>query len=462
MSNEIVPATSAGQLALPGGYLSADPEVGTPQEARDIRVGWLIVLLFFGVFLGFAAFVRLDAAAYAEGTVSVVGSRQAVQHRDGGIVNALHVREGQHVKAGDVLVELAGAEVVANERALAAQVIGLQAERARLLAERAGQASIPRPATFATLKGEDLKLADEAMRLQVSTLGTRRGAIGAQKRVLGQQAAQLRERIGGVGQQLAENQKQRELFDDQLAGMQTLVDKGYASINRVRELERARASVASDRASLSSSGAAAREQIGETQMQALSLDSQNLQQVSADLRRNDEQLGELQPKWQALRRQLEQTQIRAPATGQVVGLNVFTVGGVIAPGQKLMEIVPDAAPLTIQAMINPNDADDVYVGQQAEIRFVTLHERDMPVFDGVVSRLSADSFTDERTGQRFYTGEVTVPATDIAEVKKLKGAGAGIKAGLPVQVLIPLRKRTMLQYLVEPLNQALWRSGREH
>lgn len=430
--------------------------------ARDTRLGWIVVLLFFGVFLGFATIVRLDAAAYADATVSVAGSRQAVQHRDGGVVAALHVHEGQHVRAGDVLIELAGAEVAANERASASQVINLQAERARLLAQRAGAPTMVEPAEFRGLSGEDRSLAGEAMRLQAGLLASQRRAVIAQKDVLDQQAAQLRERISGIGNQLAENRKQSALFDDQLEGMNLLVEKGYASINRVRELERARANVASDRASLASTGAAAREQIGELRMQALTIDAKTLQDVSQALRENEQQLGEALPKWQALRRQRDQTLIRAPATGQVVGLKVFTVGGVVPAAQSLMEIVPDAAPLVIEARFSPNDADDVHVGQKAEIRFTTMHERDIPVFEGMVTRLSADSFTDEHTGARYYTGEVTVPAEALRALRAIKGSADGIKAGLPVQVLVSLKKRTLLQYLIEPLNQVLWRSGREH
>lgn len=210
MSSDLV-AQSPHPIALPGQPLHATEGV---RESGDIRFGWIVVLAFFGVFLGFAAFVRLDAAAYAEGTVKVSGSRQAVQHRDGGTVAALKVREGQHVEAGQVLIELAGAEVAANERAMAAQVIGLQAERARLMAERTGAAGVAAPASFAQLTGENRELANANMRLQQNALATKRGAIGAQKRVLAQQAAQLRQRIGGIGQQVTQNRKQSSLFDD--------------------------------------------------------------------------------------------------------------------------------------------------------------------------------------------------------------------------------------------------------
>ncbi|EIZ80359.1 HlyD family type I secretion membrane fusion protein [Novosphingobium sp. Rr 2-17] len=430
--------------------------------ARESGLGWVVVALFFGGFIGFSAFVRLDAAAHAEGNVSVAGNRQAVQHRDGGVVQALHVQEGQFVRAGDVLIELAGAEVVANERAQASQVINLQAERARLLAERARSAVIAEPVSFARLDSQDRVLAQQAMALQNAILASQRRSVVAQKDVLSQQAAQLRQRITGIGEQLTENEKQRDLFDQQLKGMTTLVDKGYVSVNRVRELERARAGVSSDRANLSASGASAREQIGEIRMQGLTIDAKTLADVAQDLRTNEQSLGEALPKWEALKRQSEETRIRAPATGQVVGLRVFTVGGVISAGTTLMEIVPDQVPLVIEARFSPDDADDMHVGQKAEARFPTMHERDLPVFSGTLTRFSADAFTDEHTGLRYYTGEVTVPAKALDEIKRRKGPDEGLRPGLPVDVLIPLKKRTVLQYLLEPLNQAIWRSGREH
>jgi HlyD family secretion protein len=203
-------------------------------------------------------------------------------------------------------------------------------------------------------------------------------------------------------------------------------------------------------ATLAASAASARQEIGEKRIQALTLDSQYAQQVSEQLRSVEATLDDVLPRYRAAKEQLDKTQIRATASGQVVGLDVFTVGGVIGAGQKLMEIVPDAAPLVVQAQVSPNDADDLYVGQETEIRIPALHERDIPVLEGKITRLSADSFTDERTGIRYYTATVTVPVAEIEEIRKIKGSADGIKPGLPVEVLVPLRKRTLFQYLVEP------------
>jgi HlyD family secretion protein len=436
---------------------AADHELDLP---RETRLGWIVVILFFGVFLGFASFIRMDSAAQADGIVKVSGSRRVVQHRDGGVVSALHVHEGQRVKAGDILVELAGAEVAANERSLASQVIGLQATQARLLAERRGAATFEAPAEFAALSGTDRQLADDAMALQRGEMAARTQALSAQKNVLHQQAAQLSSKITGLDQQVLSTKRQSELFSDQLKGMRELAAKGFASVNRVRELERAQAQLGGDTANLAASGASTRQQIGETRMQALSMDSQRLQQIADDLQKTESALNETWPRWQAARNQLEATRVRAPASGQVVGLSVFTVGAVITPGQKILEVVPDATPLVVEPMISPTDASDLSVGQTAEVRFPSLHGRGIPVFEGKITRMSADSFLDEKTGSRYYTAEVTVPAETLAKLKAVD-ASLSIKPGLPAQILVPLRKRTLLSYLIEPVSQSLWRSGRE-
>jgi len=173
-------------------------------------------------------------------------------------------------------------------------------------------------------------------------------------------------------------------------------------------------------------------------------------------------LGELQPKLSALREQMARAIVRAPASGKVVGLKVFTVGGVVAAGDVLMEIVPQNRDLVIQAMVAPNDADDLKVGQETQIRFTSLHERDLPILKGRLTELSADSFVDEKSGQRFFRAEVSVPQAEMERIRKVRGQKTGLQAGLPVEVLVPLQKRTALDYLLEPLLQTFWRSGREH
>jgi HlyD family secretion protein len=448
-------------LPAPARILVAEPYALEEPGANNTRIGWIVIVLFFVIFLGFAAFCPMDAAVNADGVVKVSGERQTVQHRNGGTIEALHVREGQMVKAGDVLIQLAGAEVEANEKSLAAQVIDLTSERARLQAQLVGRTEMARPPEFAALPPEYQADAEASFRLQQKLLVSNVQALQSQRGVIGQQAAQLGDKINGLDNQMDSNRRQDNSYSSQLEGMRELAAEGYASANRVRELERARQANEGDYARLAADRASSRTQIGEMRYRQLSLNTDNRRQSSDDLRKVMDQLDSVYPRWQDARTQVEALLIRAPVSGQVVGLTVFTVGGVIAAGDKLMSIVPNRAALVVEMRVSPNDAADVVVGQKAELKFPSFHDRSMPRINGTVTRMSADAFSDDKSNTRYYTGEVTVAAQDLSKLKTTRTPG-GLKAGLPVNVLVPLRKRSLLDYLLEPLNQALWRSGGEH
>jgi HlyD family type I secretion membrane fusion protein len=442
-------------LVLPAGReaVAGDPD-------REIRLGTTIAVLFFVLFLGWAAVMPLDAGVHATGTIAVAGNRQSVQHRDGGVVTAIHVREGQHVRAGDVLIELSAPELKASERALTSDYLTLLAQRARLLAERTGQRNFAPPPEFASLSPADREIAVQVMQLQRSEMLARSGSISAQHSVLGQRAQQVVQQQSGYSKQRQALIEQQRLIAEELAGLKTIAAKGFASMNRVRALERAQADLKGQEAQMVSESARAGEGIGETRMQSLSVSRGRLEQVETDLKDTQSKLSETLPKLVATREQLERSQVRAPATGQVVGLQVFTVGGVVAPGQKLLDVVPDGRELVIQAQLNPSDADDAFAGQSAQIRFVSVHNRTLPLFSGTVRTVSADSFTDEKTGRSYFRAEIVVPDNELRKVRSVLGRGE-LRPGLPVEAVLAVRKRTALQYLLEPLTGALWRSGRE-
>jgi HlyD family secretion protein len=450
--------------ALPGPLV---PDASLPQQdidepIREIGFGGIVAGAFFVLFLGWASFAHLDAAASAPGEITVSGHRQTIQHRDGGVISALNVKEAQHVNAGDVLLRLSGPEVEANERALAAQVIGLQARRARLLAEQLGQQVIQWPTSFASLTGEDQAEVTKAESIEQTAFSTHASAVDAQKRVLGQRTAELGEQIHGYQRQVASADRQQELLGQELSGMQSLAARGFAPMNKVRELQRNEAQISGQRGQYAATIAQTQQQAGETRLQILQVEKSDQQQVATDLHDTEAQLSEAGPKWEAAKDLLAKTQIRAPVSGTVVGLNVFTVGGVVSPGQKLMDIVPEKAPLLVEARVSPDDADDVHAGEKAEVRFLAIHDRSLPILNGTVNKISADSFTDEKSGSRYYTVEVSVPLSQISTIERQRDKSFALKAGLPVQVMIPLRKRTALQYLMEPLTDAVWRSFREH
>jgi HlyD family secretion protein len=449
-------ALDVGATPLPstGHPASEDPSV-------EIRTGVVIAILFFVVFLGWAAVARLDAAAMAPGRLVVSGQRQTVQHREGGVVSELLIKEGAKVERGQVLMRLAGADVRAQERALTSQAIALLAQRARLRAEQTGRTSFAPPAEFAELAPEDRAAAADALRLQQNQLRTRAAVLSAQRGVLGQRTAQAGSQGTGSARQVQAINEQIRLIDEELIGLRQVAERGFVSQNRLRALERAKADLQGQGGQFSANVAQSSGQAGETRLQVLEAQSNYLERVATELRDVEASLGDVLPKLSAARDQLARIEIRSPATGTVVGLTVFTEGGVIAAGQKLLDIVPDRAPLTIEANVSNADGDDVRIGQKAFVRFDTLHERTLPALEGRVSRISPDAFTDERTGASYYTAEIAVPLSEIKRVHDVRGADV-LRAGMPVMVQIPVRKRTALQYAFEPLSGALRRAFREN
>ena len=445
---------------------SPPPEAPVPPEPvapaaldnprRELVIGGTIIVLFFVIFLGWAAIAPLDAGAYAQGQIAVSGNRQAVQHREGGVVSALLVAEGDTVRRGQVLLQLSSGELKATERGVSSQVYALFAQRARLVAERDRLRSIPMPSEFVGLPPEDLALARESLRIQQQQFGARRTGRSTETGVLGQRVAQLNEQIAGYEGQIVANIEQQRLIQEELTGMRSLAEKGYAPLTRVRALERTAAQLDGELGSLRAQIARSREAVGETRLQVSGVSTKMNEDVADQLRQIDVQLNELKPRMAELRAQIARNEVRAPASGEVVGLTIFTQGGVIQAGQTLMEIVPRDASQVIVAQISPTDVDNLRVGQDTEVRFPGLRERNPPIIRGRVTRISADSFTVEQSGATYFRAEIVVPASELAKL----GRGAEtLRPGAPVEVVVLLRKRTALGYLLEPLTNQLWRSG---
>ncbi len=437
------------------------PPVTSPvsdSPSGDMRIGAAVIGLFFVLFLGWAAIAPLDAGAYASGQVAISGNRQAVQHQQGGVVSALHVAEGDRVHRGQILVELATGELQATERGVTGQVVSLLAQRARLIAERDGLASIAMPTEFAAYVGPDLVLARDAMRLQRLQFMARRNGRSTETGVLTQRIGQLNQQVEGLQRQIESNLAQRQLIERELDGVRSLAARGFAPQTRVMALERSAVALDGELGSLRAQIAGTNETIGQTRLQMLGVSTTMEEDVADQLRQTEVSLNELRPRMVELRAQIARSRVRAPATGEVVGLTTFTVGGVIAPGQTLMDIVPEDASQVIIASINPPDIDNLRLGLSTEVKFPGLRERSTPLLHGTVTRLSPDSFTDEKSGRTFYRAEVVIPPD---ELRKLGASAQNIRPGMPVEVVVLLRKRTALQYLIEPLTSGLWRSGSE-
>ncbi|RJG57286.1 HlyD family type I secretion periplasmic adaptor subunit [Sphingobium terrigena] len=452
MTQQIAPPATPMDVNLPA---IADPN-------RDIKWGLTVAAIFFVGFLGWAAFARLDAAAYATGSLIVSGQRQSVQHRDGGVIGSIHVKEGQRVERGRLLISLAAAEVQAQERALTSQTIRLLAQRARLEAELMNLSRINPPREFAWLKADDKAEAALAMKLQQSELIARASVLRAQRDALLQRVAQSGQQGQGYKEQAVSAREQLRLIDEQIAALKPVAAKGFVSETRIREMERIRALLQGQRGQYAASVAQAQGAARENEIQVLEAESSFRERTGSELRDVELRLGDVLPKWRAARDQLARTEIRAPATGAIVGMTVFTPGGVISPGQKLMDIVPERQPLRVQIRLSPDDSDDLSIGQELLVKFSGLHERTLPHLKGQLTRLSADSFTEESTGQSYFTGEAEIPSSQLQIIQKVRGPAFALRAGMPVQILIPLRKRTALDYMLEPLIGSFWSSFREH
>jgi HlyD family secretion protein len=428
---------------------------------RELWIGAIVAAFFFILLLGWAAFAPMDAAAHVSGQLQVSGQRQSVQHRDGGIVAAIHVREGQQVRAGDVLIELKGDEVRAQEQALASQMLNLLAQRHRLQAEQIGSPTIQWPASF---EGVDASIQEvaAAIAVQEQEFAARRALLTAQVQVLAQQSAQAFETARGYGSQMQSSAEQERLIDEELKSLMPVAEKGFVSKSRLRQLERAKAALAGEKGQARAAAGEAELSAGTTRLRQIEGERIYRERAASELKDAAFAIDELAPKYRAALKQAWQLHIRAPVSGTVVDLNVFTVGGVIAAGQKLMDVVPDRAKLVVTARIAPEDVDDISAGQQAEVRFAGMHDSGLPLLSGVMTRLSADVLVDEKSEQSFYTAEFDVPDSEIAKIRTVRGPQFQLRAGAPVQVTIPIRKRTALQYVFEPLLGTIRRSGGEH
>lgn len=429
---------------------------------REARVGLLLLFGFFVVFGGWLAFVPLDAGVVASGEVKVAGNRHVVQHREGGVVKRLAAREGEQVVAGQLLLELAADEIAAQERSLMGQVMELQASRERLLAERAGRRTVARPAEWSAVPAEYADQAKEILERNQHELVSRGGALGAQIAVLGQRQAETAARIQGYRNQIASIDNQARLVEQELAGMRDLAVKGLVPVAQVRTMERTAADLAGRRAELVGLLAQSSESIGEARLQSMSVREDRSSEIAQELRATEARLAEVQPSLNAARAQAERARVRAPIAGTVVGLGAFNPGSVVQPGERILEIVPDDRTTTLQVRVQPRDADNLVPGQEALVHLSAIEGRNVPQAKGEVVRISADRFEDERTGMPYFKADIKVTDEEVQRVAHAAGRNnIVLTPGLPVEAVVPLRKRSALQYLLDPVRQSAWRAFRE-
>jgi len=403
---------------------------------------------------GWAATAVISGAVVASGSVVVDSNVKKVQHPTGGIVGELRVRDGDRVHAGDVVVRLDETVTRANLAIVTKGLGEMMARKARLESERDGLDTITFPAQLVADAGDPDRAA--AMDSESKLFNLRKTARSGQKAQLRERVAQLGEEITGLAAQQNSKSKEIALVERELAGVRDLWNKSLVQLTRLTALEREAARLDGERGQLVAAAAQAKGKIAETALQILQIDQDIASDVAKELREVDGKIGEFIERKVTAEDQLKRTDIRAPQDGTVFQLAVHTVGGVITAGDPIMLIVPEADNLSVEVKVNPQDIDQLQLNQKAILRFSAFNIRTTPEIEGVVTRISADTSTDQRTGQSYYTVRIAMPADQIERLGEVK-----ILPGMPVEAFMQTRDRTMLSYLIKPLHDQVMRAFRE-
>ena len=405
-------------------------------DASEKRIGYSLVIFMFFVVGGWATFAPIDSAALAPGVVQVEGKRKKVQHLEGGRVAEILVESGDTVDAGDPLIRLDATSDKAQLKILTGQIFNARARVERLQAERDDLAflSFSHSLTEASLNDPRAKT---AISNEESLFIVRKSDRDAKVSV-------LNSRIKGFRGMVRSNRIVSDSLAIEISDLEDLLKEGYVDKQRLRELERSRTKVLGDIADLEVS-------VEEAQLQILQLQKSFKTDVVDELARTSEELYGLNQQFSAVEDKVRRSTIVSPISGVTLNLKPNTIGAVISPGEKLMEIVPQINELIVEVRISPMDIDRIIVGQSAEVRFSVF--KDAYMITGMLTKLAADRLIDESTGLPYFLGEVQLLEDDLALLD-----GMALVPGMPAEVLIKTGERTMLRYLISPMARMTSRS----
>jgi HlyD family secretion protein len=435
--------------------MSVGEKRGALQSIRlHLIIGLAVVAILAGGLGGWASTAQISGALIAPGSVVVESNVKKVQHPTGGVVGEVRARDGDVVKAGDVVVRLDDTVTKASLAIVTKNLDGLWARAARLEAEQRGLDNIVFPPMLLSRADDpDVKavIASETKLFDVRVNGR-----AGQKAQLRERVTQLNEEIAGLTAQEKAKDKEIALVEKELVGVRSLYEQHLVQISRLTVLERDAARLAGERAQYIAARAQAKGKITETELQIIQVDKDMVSEVSKDLRETNDKIGEFVERKVTAEDQLRRVDIRAPQDGMVLQSTVHTVGGVITAGDAIMMIVPQADDLQVEAKVNPQDIDKLQIGQKTLLRLSAFNQRTTPELNGVVTRVSPDVTTDQRTGQSYYTIRVSLPPEEVARLGDVK-----LIPGMPVEAFVQTGDRTMLSYLIKPLNDQLMRTFRE-
>ena len=422
--------------------------------SRTIRIGALFLLAGFCGFLLWAIIVPLDAGVPAQGVVMVDTKRKTIQHLTGGLIDKVLVREGQHVEAGDLLIKLNDAQARADFESNRQRYLSLRAFEDRLLAE---QASLPAISFHPdVLAGKNDPLVSQHMQTQEMLLISRRLALKSELGAMAEAIRAQEEAARGFAAQLESRKQQSGFIVEERDGLRGLVKEGYAPRNKLLELERLAAEIDATTSDLRANLARSKRATAELVLRKVQREQEYRKEVDTQLAEVRREVSADQERYKAARDALARTEIKAPVSGSVVGIATQTLGGVIPPATRIMDIVPTDEALTLEAHIPPHLIDRVKVGQIADIRFSNFAQTPQLVVEGKLVSVSADLLTDPATNVSYFLGRVSVTP------EGLKTLGTHrLQPGMPVEIVIKTGERSLLEYLMHPLTRRIAQSMKE-
>ncbi|TIO74846.1 MAG: HlyD family type I secretion periplasmic adaptor subunit [Mesorhizobium sp.] len=434
--------------------LGAKDAGANPDSIRGpVWVGVLIIVAFFGVFGGWAAVAPLNGAVLADAVVKVEGNRKSVQHFDGGTVKEIRVKDGDIVKAGDVLVMLDDTRARSEFNLYSQQYALLRATGARIRAELDGHEAVAFPKD---ITAEHQAYLQDAMANQIADLESQRAQIAGARQILQKRIAELDEQIDGKQARVESFRAQLKSTIDEKAGLNKLLKAGLTTKPRILELDRS----ASDLQGLIDQAlgeiAGNRQSKAELESQIAQLTNERRAKLSAMLIETQSNLADLVPKMFAAQTTVDRAEVRAPYDGQVMDLTVFSTGAIVAPGQTILDIVPTRNSLIVQAQVKVEDISSLRADMTAEVRFTSYKQRTTPVIHGRVTHISADRVTDAKTGFPYYVADIAVDAQELAAAPQIQ-----LYPGMPASVMIVTEERTALDYILGPLTASLHTAFRQ-
>lgn len=418
---------------------------------RAARIGLWVLGLGFGGFLLWAALAPLDEGVPTQGSVSIDTKRKTVQHATGGIIREMRVREGEMVKAGQVLLTLDADQSRAAVEAVRHRYLGYRAMQGRLMAEQAGaRAASYHPDVVAAAKADPL--IRQQVQNQDQLLQSRRGALQAELQGMEESIQAQQAMLLSYESMLGSRQSQLALLKEELGHTRGLVQEGYAPRNRQLELERQVAEVSAQLAELTGSITRTRRGINEMRQRVLARQQDYRKEVESQLADVAREVDADAERLTAARAELERVEVRSPADGQVVGLAIQTVGGVVRPGERILDVVPGGAPLLIEAKVQPHMIDKVHAGLMADVRFSAFAHAPQLVIEGKVQSISKDLLSEPtpQGSMSYYLARIAVTPEGMKALGRHQ-----LQPGMPAEVVIKTGERSMLTYLLHPLTKRI-------